>query len=267
MESSFSQPQSERVPFITVSTAPPNDTPQGSSPKPEQVFLESFKCTSHDKTVKPERRQQIPRSGAFDKNRKSFLDLAGELRNDVYFRLLVVGEVGIEFDKSIKKVPCLVPLLQTCRQIHDEAGGVFYAHNSFRCSQYRMIFLDPGRSSDMEGTNNIPAAALFLMPTVGNMFFPAPRYHTWLTRLSIHATVIISSRRREIAGEMVPDDPRITKLDDVEAQMDEKISSAFRDVYTKIKTRWEEKDRLWEGESWWYADRVASRRAHDREIE
>ena len=57
------------------------------------------------------------------------LELAAELRNNIY-RLVLTSEIPVAIKKS--DLRGRTALLQTCRQIRNEASSVFYSENEFR---------------------------------------------------------------------------------------------------------------------------------------
>ncbi|KAF2655595.1 hypothetical protein K491DRAFT_423467 [Lophiostoma macrostomum CBS 122681] len=78
------------------------------------------------------------RSHPVDESRIGFLDLPGELRNNIYCQLLIFDDYIRHMPGYTTKVPALV-LLRVCKQIHDEAAGVFYGGNSFYCCVKQLL--------------------------------------------------------------------------------------------------------------------------------
>ena len=62
-----------------------------------------------------------------------FLDLPGELRNKIYRIHLLVDPVTIDLEpRNFRRIAPRLRLLQTCRQVHEEAYRVFYGNHTFR---------------------------------------------------------------------------------------------------------------------------------------
>jgi hypothetical protein len=135
------------------------------------------------------------------------------------------------------KVPALV-LLQTCKQIHYEAASVFYAANSFYVATSQHVTLVIGRQ---------PLSELY-SPTllggeVGSFFFPAPRYHLYLTRLTIDAKIFLPDFFTNIQSRGF----RRRFLGQVREQLIKDLEKQLLDVYLNMRALWEEKGRKWEG--------------------
>src|SRR5688500_11139652 len=126
MDIAFSHPLPQDIPFFTL------HPPDLHSARPD-ISFGSLECSSRANPVELKPPRQIPKSSALYENRKSFLDLPGEIRNDIYRRLLICdGDVDIGvyithssdqgriYRSSSTRLPCLIPLFQTCRQMHHE---------------------------------------------------------------------------------------------------------------------------------------------------
>lgn len=56
--------------------------------------------------------------------------LPAELRNDIYSLVLISGDpIDVE---DMKSIHARTALLRTCRQVREEASGLFYGDNTFR---------------------------------------------------------------------------------------------------------------------------------------
>jgi hypothetical protein len=116
------------------------------------------------------------------------VNIAPELRNKIYAELLIIGGPIILAPQKRTKVPGLI-LPRTCKQIHEEAASFFYEANLFQCYILKVI---PVQCAS-EGSIQCPNLDSFISPTTfldplaiqGGIFFPAQRYHQYLTRLSI----------------------------------------------------------------------------------
>ena len=80
---------------------------------------------------------------AYPQLTSNFFTLSPELRNRIYH--LVLHIPGLQLVKSDQLPPSAPPsvlsLLQTCRQIRDEAQGIFYACNELRLARPHFDFL------------------------------------------------------------------------------------------------------------------------------
>ena len=61
--------------------------------------------------------------------RSLFFDLSPEMRNQIYFDVLVDGEVGVEVD--CENIFNKTSLLRVCSQIRNECLKIFYTQNCF----------------------------------------------------------------------------------------------------------------------------------------
>lgn len=80
------------------------------------------------KDATPERRRPSP-----------FLDLPGELRNQIYDELL------ISHDRDPTRVRCYPQILATCRRIHQEASGILYGSNDVQITVCERSVLTNGK--------------------------------------------------------------------------------------------------------------------------
>ncbi|KAF2121144.1 hypothetical protein BDV96DRAFT_594375 [Lophiotrema nucula] len=237
----------EHIPTIVPS--PPNRTRKAGPVYPRT----EYRCSNNQKTSSTPR--QLAKSETADETRAGFLDLPAELRNDVYTKLLVVnGPVRLTATAPSKttKVPGLL-LLRVCKQIKDEAASVFYAANSFYVQlEKELSVLSKGRlSKGRMAEDDIKHLHLPGSPPddscqrgcVGRVFFPAPEYHIFMTRLTIDVKVCLHWRELQERGvRQVPN----------KCYMDLTISAKelhqmFFEAYEKMRLLWEEKDTEWEG--------------------
>ena len=138
--------------------------------------------------------------------RRHSLVTAPELRNNIYAQLLLIEGPIMLAPSERTTVPGLV-LLRTCKQVHDEVASLFYAANSFQCYVLRAIPVQ----YVSEGKIQCPDLTSFLSPTTfldpqavrGNIFFPAQRYHSYLTRLSISVKALIYVSYKTSSGKML----------------------------------------------------------------
>ena len=143
--------------------------------------------------------------------------------------------------RSTTKVPALV-LLQTCKQIHDEVASVFYAANSFYVETSQHVTFVTGRQPSLPPLSELYSPTL-LGGEVGSFFFPAPRYHLYLTRLTIDAKIFLPDLFTNIQSRGF----RRRLLGQVPEQLVEGLKKQLLDVYLNMRALWEEKGRKWEG--------------------
>ena len=195
----------------------------------------------------------MAKSYAADKSKASFLDLPAELRNNIYSRVLICETYVRLMPNKPTKVPALI-LLRTCKQIHDEAASIFYAANSFYCNIEKEIRLLP-----REKVEYPPLGDLYLSPTTptaihgaGGIFFPAPRYHLYLTRLTIDAKLVLNFVNPEYKREpyqRILDTP-VSQLQAI-VKMHAGLDGLLFATYERIRELWGEKVRGWEGKVVW----------------
>lgn len=150
---------------------------------------------------------------------------------------------------QVTRVPGLA-LLQTCRQLHDEASAFFYASNTFNCYVRKII---PAQKASAEEPQYPKIRARLNSRTLSDplniidgIFFPAPRYHQHLTRLVIHLDVTIAYFSIESPGSSMPTfmNPEcgngMTRIDMEE--MHHRIQDELLRVLRQIKSLWREKD-------------------------
>ncbi|PSN64597.1 hypothetical protein BS50DRAFT_557225 [Corynespora cassiicola Philippines] len=71
--------------------------------------------------------------GAFDPNALSFTDLPGEVRNNIYRRLLLAPSNIIAFgDRAEQSCSRSGQFLRTCKTVHSEACSILYGENTFQ---------------------------------------------------------------------------------------------------------------------------------------
>jgi hypothetical protein len=116
-----------------------------------------------------------------DQSKSSFLDLPPEIRNHIYSQLLIFDD----YIRPTTSIPGL-RILKVCRQLHEEAASVFYAANSFYChweaktAAYEYAPFDALRFPRLSA------------PWLEGLVWPAPSYHTYLTRVVIDTRVEIA---------------------------------------------------------------------------
>lgn len=215
--------------------------------EPRRWLRQEFTCSNENKVAKSNS-HSTPESHAMDKSKTSFLDLPAEIRNNIYSRVLVCqGYVRLTRHKSTK-VPALV-LLRTCKQVHEEAASFFYAANSFYCQANRTVCYPPGPSTSLPTPleSQIEPWPRSLDLKNGGVFFPARRYHIWMTRLTIDATIRWGGEGTNVGTHWDSYERRDPDkcIDDIKIQ--EELGSLFFVTYTKIKALWEQKDAKWSG--------------------
>ena len=147
-----------------------------------------------------------------DDSAASFLDLPPEIRNNIYCRVLI-------FERYLRpesNVPA-IRLLETCKQIHEEASSIFYAANSFYFYCQRIIFFDNSdRISPRNFSENYPRG----------LVWPAARYHIHLTRVVFDSHVTLTNRTNE----------RV---------LEEQLRKRFHEFHTFMQSLWAPKMRKW----------------------
>ncbi|ORY16782.1 hypothetical protein BCR34DRAFT_556634 [Clohesyomyces aquaticus] len=210
-------------------------------------------CSSEDR---PNQRESFSmdvqhRSRAADTDKASFLDLPSEIRNNVYSRVLIYdGYVRLMFEKPTK-VPGLV-LLSVCKQVHDEAASLFFAANSFYVSMVVFGRVEPGRKvrANIDAVYTSPSCRETRLST-GGLFFPAPRYHAYMTRFTIDATVRLAVEFPSPAGR--PAASSIARHEEI-GRAGMELENVFVSMYEKVKKLWEVRGRRWEGKMVWCRD-------------
>ncbi|KAF2799871.1 hypothetical protein K505DRAFT_44304 [Melanomma pulvis-pyrius CBS 109.77] len=181
-------------------------------------------------------------SRARNRSKASFLDLPAEIRNNIYSRVLICEGYVRVMPQAPTKVAALV-LLRTCKQIHDEAASIFYGANSFYVSTRKDIRHVPGKKEmfpDLGGLCTVHNG----LSQAGGLIFPAPRYHVYLTRLTIDAKLALVTGPR--SGSRPPLDAFELAGHDSQ-RLFEELDTRLIDVYTRMRMLWEEKERRWEG--------------------
>jgi hypothetical protein len=59
---------------------------------------------------------------------------------------------------------------------------------------------------------------------------------------------------------MVPEDPRIEKLNELEEKLNKEMATGIQEIYNQAKTTWEEKTGAWQGSCFWLEDNSATYR-------
>jgi hypothetical protein len=59
----------------------------------------------------------------------TFLDLPGEIRNLIYYQLIVLPSLSVP--KPLNDTPIYPEILHTCRKVHEEARQILYGCNTF----------------------------------------------------------------------------------------------------------------------------------------
>jgi hypothetical protein len=182
------------------------------------------------------------------------LDLPISVRENLYTHLLLFGEEIQITPSQITRVPGLV-LLQTCRQLHDEASAFFYASNTFRCHVAKIV---PAQKASA-GQLQFPAIRAQIdchtlsdpLNISGGIFFPAPRYHEYLTHIMIHLDLTIAHFAITTSGTPIPTfakpefETGMTSADMVHRHHTAQYE--LLRVLRRIKSLWREKDVAWRG--------------------
>lgn len=169
--------------------------------------MAKFECSSSDKrTTGNKPTQAVTRkSRRIRSSRGSFLDLAAEHRNYIYAQVLIHSGGGNHI-RVTRESPTRIPelsLLRVCKQVHDEASSFFYSANSFYCSVNHRIHVVNGRKFQLreEDIRRRWFQWADRDQQQGDqdwgVLFPAPRYHRWLTRVTIDATISITVSKAE----------------------------------------------------------------------
>jgi hypothetical protein len=149
----------------------------------------TYRCSSRGQKIclRPDR-GEARKSSRISPWRHSLLDLPISVREHLYTHLLLFGEEIQITPSQITRVPGLI-LLQTCQQLHDEGSAFFYASNTFHCHVAKIV---PAQKASA-GQLQFPAIRARLdchmlrdpLNISGGIFFPAPRYHEYLTHVVI----------------------------------------------------------------------------------
>ena len=124
----------------------------------------------------------------------SLLNIPPELRNQIYTYLFDSRDCIVLSPLTHTNIPGLV-LLRTCKQLHDETASFFYTVNSFQCYIRKSVLVQSATvaSIQLPDITSLISYKFFQDPLAirGGIFFPAPRYHRYLTRLTIYFKVSI----------------------------------------------------------------------------
>jgi hypothetical protein len=154
----------------------------------EQVSKTTHSCSSNDFPVSTRQPRTVLKSFAVDYQKHSLVNIAPELRNRIYAELLIIEGPVMLAPRKRSTVPGLA-LLRTCKQIYDEAASFFYATNSFQCYVHKVIPVQCASAGRIQCPNlsSFVSPLTFCDPLAiqGGIFFPAQRYHQYLTRLTI----------------------------------------------------------------------------------
>ncbi|KAF2736160.1 hypothetical protein EJ04DRAFT_575624 [Polyplosphaeria fusca] len=218
---------------------------------------EEFRCVNPAQPKPNKAAQKILNSQSADNSRAGFLDLPAELRNVVYRDLFVFpGYVRLLY-LSPTKVSALA-LLRTCKQVHHEAASVLYGTNSFYCSLKKHAHIELDQEAGFHAISNLyfvaPQLELYYGETgaalqalaIDGIFFPAPRYHRFLTRLTIDCRVELRhslTRVLDFADMVMRHGDEYHEL----FRVRDALNGAFQEVFKKMGELWGEKDTEWEG--------------------
>jgi hypothetical protein len=193
-----------------------------------------YHCSSKGLAAKERPPQLVRRSYAANQAKSSFLDLPAELRNNIYSQLLIMDGYVRLTEKKTTKVPAL-KLLRVCKQLHDEAASIFYAANSFYCSTKCEFSLKTTPHETI-------TYSMFDEPWLSKIggFFPAPRYHTHLTRLTIDKRVSL-----QLKGYVLSISRNEKRA--VFRQTRAEVDRLFFRTYDSMRMLWEDKPGQWEG--------------------
>jgi hypothetical protein len=126
---------------------------------------------------------------------------------------------------------------------------VFYAANSFYCYVRKHIKIELGAKLLIP---EIPPDSLHMwsnstvLDTRG-VFFPAPRYHVWLTRITIDTRVELTVPMGNSRGDSYPTSKEYAQANAAYIDARDEIVQFFEPAFQKMKALWEEKDSKWEG--------------------
>jgi hypothetical protein len=238
---STARTQAAVVPAITQTLTPVRIT---TSPMSKlwvpRLTRKSYHGPSLPSTIQKAPRQ-VPSSHSSDRSRAGFLNLPAELRNNIYAQVLIYTDYIRVMPNAPTKIPALV-LLQICKQIHDEAASVFYAANSFYVQTSRHVKLIPGQQS------LFPHLSETYLPTLlggegGGLVFPAPRYHLYLTRLTIDAKIFLPDDPAKFPSRSLPEESLAWDPEKLREELDVQLL----DLFSRVRSLWEEKGTKWEG--------------------
>ncbi|KAF2188319.1 hypothetical protein K469DRAFT_93792 [Zopfia rhizophila CBS 207.26] len=209
-----------------------------------------FCSSGPDKYKARKHQRQIATSFSANKSRAGFLDLPAELRNFVYSRILICDGYVRLMPREPTRVPALV-LLQTCKQIHDEAASIFYAANSFYVHVEKFVGIMAQQAIEYPEFSKLYGSFWGQETAKGGVFFPAPRYHVYLTRLTIDAQVYLKFHKPDYAensGYAYAAKPKVPVQQHLDIhRTGQELNKLFFSFYEKVRDLWEEKERRWEG--------------------
>jgi hypothetical protein len=232
-----------------------------------QISRKTHCCSNKDrKTTSARQRRTVSKSLALDLQKHSLLSISCELRNYIYAHLFKSRDYIVLSPLIHTNIPGLV-LLRTCKHLHDEAASFFYTMNSFQCYIRKSVLAQSPSTADFQlpEINSCVSRNLLRNPLAiqGGIFFPAPRYHQFLTRLTIYFKVSI----RDL---VFPDPEKRHSKDLTSVDMDlnhyirlrsdnaaitpaymGKMQQAIQHevfcVYQKMSSLWKEKEGTWAG--------------------
>ncbi|KAF2829305.1 hypothetical protein CC86DRAFT_403949 [Ophiobolus disseminans] len=184
----------------------------------------------------------------------SLLDLPADVRGGVYAHLLLFHD-KIQINPSeVTNVPGLT-LLQTCRQLHDEAAAFFYASNTFHCLVKKILPTQRASTRQPQypsfGARLDTRALRDPLNITSGIFFPAPRYHEHLTHLVIRIDTVIAHFDTTSTDSPLPTftkpelETGLTRIDmDL---MHRTVRRKLLRVYRRINDLWQEKEGAWTG--------------------
>lgn len=199
-------------------------------------------------------------SSSANSSKASFLDLPPEIRNNIYSRTLLLSNDYVRLTpKKPTKIPELAYLLRTCKQIHDEVASLFYASHSFYCSFEDSVDLWTERS-------DIPIDLSILKGVYPKgITFPAPRYHQYMTRITID--IKINFQRLHLMDFSKIVNPRdhvyweFSRMQELELDVREVVMDAARELdvnfeqwFKEIEGLWREKEGAWNGKGLFVQD-------------
>ncbi|KAH3964800.1 hypothetical protein HBI70_182480 [Parastagonospora nodorum] len=176
------------------------DAPADVSTQPLQCLgrlsKKTYRCNSRGQNVYKTSRASVSHTSASeDPWRQSFLNLPEEVRKQVYAGLLSL-DVQVRITPThVTKVPGLV-LFQTCKQLHNEVAALFYSSNTFSCVLTKIV---PAQKTSIEDPQYPSIESAIDSRTLHDplnisdgIFFPAPRYQTYLTHIVIRLDMTIA---------------------------------------------------------------------------
>lgn len=251
--------------------APPKWRRPAQKPKKNFPIRSNFTVSSG--AAQNERSKKRAKDRAFNaqtstanSSKASFLDLPPEIRNNIYSRVLPITNDYVRLTpKKSTKIPELASLLRTCKQVHDEVASLFYASNSFYCSIEDSIGLG------VEKTDKPINFSILEKVHPNGITFPAPRYHQYVTRITIDIKVyfhrlhpmdypgIVKPREHDHL-EILPIRELADDVKEVVMDAARKLDVRFEQWFKEIEGLWREKEGAWSGKGLFSQDELYGNR-------